>query len=691
MEKTFTWILKHKGLIVSVFAVVCVVCALLSRLVQVDYNMSDYLPKGSASTTAIDIMEDEFGGGVPNTRVMVSNVSLAEAMDYKQKLQQVDGVTDVMWLDDAVNIKEPLETQDAKAVAAYYKDKNALYTVTIEDTKRVAAVNAIRKLIGSSNAMTGADVDTAAATQATLHELPNVIVFAIVFVILILVLTTTSWLEPLVMLLSIGAAVVLNDGSNLMFGTISFVTSGAGNILQLGVSLDFAVFLLHSFEEYRRRGLDAKESMMKALKQSFGTILSCGLTLVIGFASLSLMRFRIGPDLGLALAKGICFSLLTVFTFFPVLMVLTDKWIEKTRHRPFLPNFEKFGGFVNKVMLPLAVVFCLLIAPSFLARDKNDFYYGSSHIFGASTQSGRDTAKIDAVFGKSNTMALLVPRGDTAKEAELNDALKAIPEVDSVISFVNNAGAAVPAEYLDSDTLAKLESTHYSRMVLTAKTEYEGETAFSVVEKIRSAAQKYYPGAWHLAGESVSTYDLMRTIRVDDVRVNLISVGAVFLVLLLMFRSLIIPVVLVLSIETAIWINLAIPYFTGTPLFFISYLIISSIQLGATVDYAILFAHRYLDFRKTLSKKASVRQTVAATTVPIITSGSVLTVVGYLLGYISSHGVLKQLGNLLGTGTLLSMLIIFFVLPGLLYVLDRPIEKTTRGLHFVHHEKELEP
>lgn len=586
MEKVFSWILRHKVLIITVFAVGCVICALFYTQVKVDYDMNDYLPKDSPSTKAVDVMQDEFGGGIPNARVMISNVSIAQALDDKQKLEKIDGVTDVTWLDDAVNIKEPLETQDAEIVSTYYKNNNALYTVTIADNKRVSAVNAIRKLIGNDNSMTGAAVDTAIATQSTMSELSKIIEIAVPFVFLILLLTTTSWFEPVVMLVAIAAAILLNAGSNLMFGSISFVTSGAGNILQLAVSLDFSVFLLHSYEEHRRQGFGAKDAMIKALHKSFGTILSCGLTLIIGFSALTLMRFRIGPDLGLALAKGMCFSLLTVFTFFPVLMLLSDKWIEKTRHRPFVPKFDKFGKVVSKTMLPLVVIFCLLIVPSFLSRDKNDFYYGAEHIFGSSTQVGRDADKIDSVFGKSSTVVLMVPKGDLAKETELNNALKKIPQVSDVISYVNSVGAEIPSQYLDNDTLSKLESKDYSRMVLTVKTAYEGDEAFSVVQKLRTTAEKYYPGKWYLAGESVSTYDLMNTIQTDDVHVNLIAVAAVFLVLLIMFRSLIIPVILVLSIETAIWINVAIPYFTGMTLFYISFLIISTVQLGATVDYA---------------------------------------------------------------------------------------------------------
>lgn len=688
MEKKFIWLLQHKKLVIFVFLISCTICAFLYTQVKVDYDLNDYLPKDSSSTKAIDLMKDEFSGGIPNARIMVSNVSITEALNMKQKLKNIDGVTDVTWLDDAVNIKEPLETQKTKTVETYYKNNNALYTVTIDDSKRVAAVTAIRKLIGTGNAMTGAAVNTAIATQSTMEELARIVKIAVVFVFFVLIMTTTSWVEPVAMLLAIGVAIVLNSGTNLIFGTISFVTSGAGNILQLAVSLDFSVFLLHSYEEHLQKGLAPKDAMAKALTSQFGTILSCGLTLVIGFAALALMRFRIGPDLGLALAKGICFSLLTVFTFYPVIMLLMDRWIEKTRHRSFIPNLDKFSRLVSKIMIPMVVIFCLLILPSYLSRDRNVFYYGTEHIFSASTQSGKDTNKINSVFGKSSTIVLLVPRGDQARETELSNELKNMDKVSDIISYVNNVGAEIPMQYLDSDTLAKLESGKYSRMVLTVKTAYEGDDAFQVVRELRSTAEKYYPGKWYLAGESVSTYDLMNTIKADDTRVTAISVGAVFLVLLLMFQSVSIPVILVLSIETAIWINVAIPYFTGTTLFYISFLIISTVQLGATVDYAILFTHRYMDFRKELPKMQSVRNTISVVTVPVITSGIVLTVIGYLLGFISTHGILKQLGSLLGRGTLLSMAIVFFVLPGLLYLLDRVIEKTTRGVKFFYEESE---
>ena len=664
MNKIFRWILKHKTLIITVYVIGCIVSMLCKPLVQVNYDMNDYLPEGSPSTIAFNVMEDEFEGGIPNVRVMISDISVPEALVYKQELIDIDGITDVIWLDDAVSVYEPLDIQDSDTIESYYKDENAIFTVTVDEKKRVEAVDSIRNLIGDNNAMTGAAVNTAVATKTTVEEITKIVIIAIPIVFVILLLTTTSWLEPVLFLVSIGIAVLLNSGSNLIFGTISFVTNGAGNILQLAVSLDYSIFLLHRFEEFRKEGLDAEEAMVKALCESFTSILSSGLTTVIGFAALILMRFGIGPDMGMALAKGICFSLIVVFTILPVMIMLSYKWIEKTEHPPFLPKFILFGKAVSRQMIPAVLIFCMMIVPSFLAQTNNNFYYGSEHIFGSSTQLGQNTEKIDEVFGKSNPVVLMVPRGNTAKQTIMSDALKSLPEVSSIVSFVDKAGAEISHEYLDKDTLSKLESENYSRMILTVDTKYEGGDAFNAVDKIRETAEDYYPGEWKLAGESISTYDLKDTITADSISVNMIAVGAVFVTLLFSFRSLLIPFILVLAIETAVWINLAIPFFRNSTLFYLSYLIISSIQLGATVDYAILTTSRYLEFQTELPRKEAVQETISAVTASILTSGSVMTLVGFLLGFITSHGVLKQLGFLLGSGTLLSMTIVFFVLPG---------------------------
>lgn len=262
----------------------------------------------------------------------------------------------------------------------------------------------------------------------------------------------------------------------------------------------------------------------------------------------------------------------------------------------------------------------------------------------------------------------MIPRGDKVREEQLSQALHEIPEVTGILSYVDTVGTQIPEEYLDEELLSQLLSKDYSRMVLTVDADAEGEEAFALVEKIRETADTYYPDSWYLAGAGVSTYDLMDTITADMVKVNLIAIAAVFVVLLFTMKSVSLPVFLVLAIETAVWINVSIPYFKDSTVFYISYLIISSIQLGATVDYAILTTERYMEFRQTMDKKKAVSETIAAVTTSLLTSGIVLAVVGYLMGAISSHGILSQLGTFLGNGSMLSLTIVLFVLPGLLYI-----------------------
>lgn len=678
MTKFYEHIVSHRKLIIAVFIILFAVCAVCKQFVAVNYDMNDYLPDKSASTQALDLMENEYDGGIPNARVMVQNVSVPQALEYKEKLLAVDGVTDVTWLDDAASVTVPLETIDTDTAETYYKDGNALFSVTVDEDKRIEAVEKIREIIGDDNAMTGSAVTTAVATTSTVSEISEIAVIAVVFVLFVFILTTTSFAEPFLVLGGLGIAIIINAGSNLMFGEISFVTNAAGNILQLAVSLDYSVFLLHRFAECRQTADNPEDAMVQALTMSTSSILSSGLTTVIGFLALCLMQFRIGPDLGLALAKGVAISLITVFVFMPALILCTYKLIDKTQHRSFMPSFKGFGKFVSRVMIPFVIIFVILIVPCYLASNANSFYYGASHIFGSATQLGADTEKIENAFGQRDTYVLMVPKNSTATQAELSGELHGIPQIKSILSYVDTAGEVIPEQYLDSGTLSKLNSEKYTRMVLTVDAAYEGDETFSLVEKIRKTAEKYYPGEWYLAGEGVSTYDLMDTVTADMVKVNLVAIGAVFVVLLFTMKSPVLPVILVLSIETAIWINLSIPYFSDQAIFYIAYLIISSIQLGATVDYAILFTDRYREMRQTYAKRDAIIQTVSAVAVSILTSASVLTEVGFLLGAFSTHGLLSQLGYFLGKGTLCSLAIVLFVLPGLLYLFDKIIVRKSK-------------
>lgn len=682
MKNIFKEIIKHPRAVILAFLLMIGLSIFFYPKISVNYDINDYLPEDSDSTIALNKMNEEYDDPIPNARIMIKGVTINEALDYIGKIEKVKGVESVNWLDDVIDLKKPLDTYDKDLIDNYYKDKNALINVSIAEDETIPATKSIRKIIGNDNNMTGSAVNTAVATESTVDEVRVITIIGIIFIIFALILTTESYIEPVIVMLGLFAAVIINAGTNIIFGEISFVTNAAGNILQLAVSLDYSVFILHRYKEEKKKYKDHLLAMDETLNNAFSSIISSASTTIIGFLALCFMRFGIGRDLGFALSKGITISLVTVFTLTPVLILYMDKIMEKTEHRPFVPSFDKFGRLVTKYMYAFVVIFALLIIPSFLASNSNSYFYGASRIFNEETKLGQDTKEIDDVFGKNDNYVLLLPKGKLDKEKELSQDLKKISEVDTILSYVDTVGETIPLEFLDKDIEEKFNSKDYTRMIISVKADYEGEKTTKLIKTIQNKASKYYKDKYHLVGEGISTDDLRKTVTEDMKVVNLIAIVAVFIVLLIVEKSISIPIILVLAIETAIFLNLSIPYFMSTTVFYIAYLIISSVQLGATVDYAILFTERYCEKRKDYGKKEAIIETIKSSTVSILTSALTLTVVGFLLGKLSSHGLLSQLGYFLGFGTLISLIIVLFVLPGLLSIFDKLIEKTTKDLDF---------
>ena len=690
MERYTQFLLKHKKLIIGVFVLAAILCAVLSGLVGVNYNFADYLTDDAASTRALEVMDEEYSQSVPNMRVLVYEVSIPQALAYKEKIADVDGVEEVNWLDDAVDIYEPLELAEQKTVEDWYKDGNALFSVTVDEKKQDSVIPAVREIIGEENCMSGTAVTSVLAPVNTSVEVQQIMFLAVPIIFLILILTTNSWFEPVLFMITIGVAILINRGTNLMFGTVSFVTNAAGSVLQLAVSMDYSIFLLHRFSENREEGLPVEKAMIEAVKQSVGSILSSGLTTVTGFLALVLMRFKIGPDMGWVMSKAIVLSLVSVLCFLPALAISTYRLIDKTQHRTFVPKFDKFAALVMKLRIPALVLVILILPVSFLGQMKNDFFYGGSHVYSTqATQMGRDMEAIDKMFGSSNPVVLMVPKGDMEKEIAMNEELKKLDCVTSVVSYVNSVGNAIPSSFLPSETVSRLYSAHYSRFVITMEAEEKDPDWYEKVNDIRNIGEKYYGDKIQYAGDLVSTEDLKTTITQDNTKVNFLAIAFVFCILLVNFKSLSLPVILTLVIESSIWINLGIPYFRGQTLFYIGYLIISTVQLGATIDYAILFSDRYMDFRKTFPKKEAAFMTLRTCTISILTSAAVLTLAGVILGKVSTNGVLSQLGILIGRGAALSFVLVIFVLPTLLILFDGVIRRTTLHCDFFGKEKEM--
>ena len=676
--------IKHPKTISIIYAVLIVISIISYPKIEVNYNINDYLPKNSDSTVSLDKMKKEYDELIPNLRVMLEDVTINETLDMIKKIEDVPGVQNVVWLDDFESVMKPMAFMDADNLENYYKNNNALMNITVQEDSIISATEEIRKIIGDDNKMTGSAVNTAIATTNSVSEIRVVTIVGVLFTILILILTTESWIEPVIILIGLLVSIVINAGTNLIFGEISFVTNAAGNILLLAVSLDYTVFVLHRYKEEKKNYDDHVMAMEKALEVSFASILSSALTTIIGFLALIFMQFRIGPDLGLALAKGVFISLVTEFTLMPIVILKMDNLIEKTEHKKFVPSFKKFGEFVLKHKNANLVIFFIIMIPCFLASKNNAYYFGNSHIYGVDTKLGRDTVAIENEFGKSDTYVLLLPKGDLEKERKLSSDLKNIDEVSNIISYVDTVGETIPENFIDGDSLKKLNSKNYTRMIVSVNADYEGEDTIKLIEKVKETANRYYGYDYYLAGEGISTYDLKNTVMDDMNVVNIIAIVAVFIVLLLSKKSLLIPVILVSAIETAIFINMSVPYFRSTTIFYIAYLIISSIQLGATVDYAILLTERYCEMRETLDRRDSIKTTLEKVSVSILTSALTMIIVGFLLGKFSTHGLISQLGYLLSVGTTASVIIVLFVLPGLLYMFDGLIQKTTKNINFIN-------
>lgn len=688
MEYYAEFVVKHRKIIVTGFLLATLICVVMLVGVKVNYNLTDYLPPSAQSTTALQILEEEYPQTIPNANVMVRDVSISQALSYKDKLEAIRGVQEVLWLDDMADLKRPLETLDPDTVEGFYKNQNALFSVTISKGMEADTVQEIRNLLGERGAVSGEAADTSTQQNSASSETMLAMIIVVPAIILILILSTPSWLEPLLFLSAIGISIALNMGTNLFFGQISFLTNSVSPILQLAVSLDYAIFLLNSFAVNLMEDPRPEVAMKRAMKKSVRAVAASAVTTLFGFLALAFMEFGIGADLGLILAKGIVLSFICCMVFLPAVTLLCYRAILKTNHVPFLPDFHNINRVFSKLAMPALVVVILLAIPAFLGQRSVEFCYLAEDT-NASSQTWQESQAIRSEFGESNAMVLLVPKGDVVKEYELAQELLQMDHVTSVTSYATQVGMGIPAEFLDPAITQQFYSDHYARLILYTDTKSEGTAAFRVVEQINDTARSYYGDTFYSTGQSANLYDMRNVTQTDNVRVTLIAVVAIFFVLLVTFKSALLPLVLLFTIEIGIWINLSIPYFMGMPLNFLGYLIVNTVQLGATVDYAILLTSYYLDNRKQMGQKAAISKAMGETFKSILVSGATLSVAGVTLSFASSNSIVSGFGLLLARGTILSMLMVLCLLPALLRILDRPIGLVTYRAGFYQEERRL--
>ena len=670
-------IINNRKRIEKVFAVLFVLSLLFTPMVGVNYDLTEYLPDSSPSAQALDIMEQEFtypGMG----RVMLQDVTLYEAKAIKDRIADVDGVDMVMWCDTTTNIYGSSAFIDYDNIEDYYKDNCAYMDVIFVEKdssdRTHAAVHEIEQIVGDRGLLAGSAVSDTSLGPTINAEVARVMVLAVIIIFLILTLTTTSWFEPVLFLSVLGIAIVLNMGSNIIFGEISFLTNAVGAVLQLACSMDYSIFLLHAFTEEKANGVQPEQAMANALRTAFSSIGASGATTIVGFLALALMRFGIGPDMGFVLAKGIFLSLVTVLLLMPALILRFQNVVAKTQHRPFIPkHWRPFGTFAYKLRWPVITLVLVIIVPCYVAQGMADFTYGNEAVSDSEgTAVYEAEQQMNEKFGQSNMMLALVPLDSNITEKAMSEELDDLPYVKYALGLASVLPEGVPEEFLPSGLTGMLHGENWARVIVNVRSAGESDAAFAYADEIRAIIERYYPDEQtYLVGVTPSTQDIKDIIVPDNNRVNLVSLLGVALVVAVTYKSLLLPLVVLIPIEAAVFINTAMPYIYGQRTMFLGFIIVSCIQLGATIDYSILLTGNYLDARAQADKKEAAIRAVATSAESILTSGMILMTVAYGLYFMTSIEAVSGLGQLIGRGALISMTLVLFLLPGCLMLFDR--------------------
>jgi len=660
----------------KIFAVLFVITALCFPFVHVNYDLSEYLPEEMPSKQGIDLMEKEFG--YPGTaRVMITDVTIYEAKNYKNRIEAIPGVDMVRWADSVTDVYQSNLFLSYEDIDDYYKDGNAMMDVTFtggggaKETRD--AIDQMEELLGKKGHFGGPAVQDKFLSEVLMKEMVGIFGLGVVIILAILTFATTSWFEPLLFLLVIFVSIVINMGSNLIFGTVSSITMSVAAVLQLAIAMDYTIILLDNFTKERlNSNASVEEALSNAIHKSLTPIASAGAAAVVGFLALVLMRYTIGKDIGFVLAKGILISLFTVVFLTPAFILRWYKIIEKTEHKPFFPSFRKLAEKNYQFRFPILALLLILAIPSYVAKDMTDFTFGGDAMgLSEGTVVYEDTELMNQTFGKSNLLLLLVPNSSNVTEQRMSEELEGLEYVKYVTSLAGTLPKGVPEEFVQGELTKKLHTKDCSRVILSIKTSNESEYAFQCVDEITAIMQRYYPENSYVVGVTPSTKDIKGVIVDDWTNIDKFSLLGVALAIMLAFRSFGLPVVLMIPIEMAVFVNMGVPYLSGTRIMYLGYIVVSCLQLGATIDYSIVMTHHYLTEREHKGPREASITATELSVLPIITSGFILAVAGYGVYFMSSVTAIADLGHMIGRGALLSMFMVIALLPNLFLWADR--------------------
>ena len=676
-------IINHRKLIEKIFTVLVLLSLICAPMVGINYDLTKYLPDSSPSAQALDIMEDEFtypGMG----RVMLKDVTLYEAKNIKDRIADVDGVDMVMWADLTTNIYGSSEFIDYDDIDDYYHEdsQTAYMDIVFKDkdssTQTHKAIRQIEQIVGDHGLVAGSATSDTNLGPTINKEVARVMVLAVIIIYIILTITTTSWFEPVMFLSILGIAIVINMGTNIFLGEISFLSNAVGAVLQLACSMDYSIFLLHAFTQERAQGIEPEQAMANAWRSAFSSVFASGMTTIVGFAAMCLMNFGIGPDMGIVLAKGIAISLATVLLLMPALILRFQDIVAKTKHRPFIPTQSRgIGNFAFRIRRPLFIAVLLIIIPCYVAQGMANFSYGNEAVANSpGTPVYEAEQQMNAEFGKSNMMIALVPLDSNLTEKQMTDEIDDLPYVKYALSLSSVLPEGIPEDFLPENITSIMHSEHWARVIINVRSSGESEDAFHFADSIRAIVNRYYPGeTTYLVGVTPSTQDIKSIIVPDYNRVNIVSLLGVALVVALTYKALILPLVVLIPIECAIFINTALPYIYGQRTMYLGFIIVGCIQLGATVDYSILMTGNYLDARTQGDKKEAAIRAISTSAESVMTSGMIVMTVAYGLYFMTSVEAISSLGRLIGRGAFISVILVLFFLPMCLMIFDRFIVK----------------
>ena len=651
---------------------------------RINYDVLTYLPEDIETMQGQEIMTNDFGIGA-FSMLMVDGMEDKEIVKLKEKVEKVDGVENVLWYDSLADISVPQSVLPSKLYDEYNTEDGTMMAVFFKDgtssDETMKAITEIRKITGEQCFLSGMSAIVEDTKELAEKETPLYVLIAVALSALVLAITMESIFVPVLFLLSIGIAIVYNLGTNVFFGEISYITKALAAVLQLGVTMDYSIFLMHSYQEQQvRYNGDKERAMAHAISQTFSSVIGSSVTTVAGFIALCFMSFTLGKDIGIVMAKGVIFGVLVCVTVLPSMILCCDKLIEKTKHKPLLPDIGRISDKVTKRYVIYVVAFVILLFPAIYGNNHTGVYYNLDESLPKDLPSVIANTKLKEDYNMNTIHMILVDSSVAGSDVKkMSQEIEKVDGVKWVLGLDNLVGSGVPADMLPESVTGMLKNDKYQLLMVNSTYKVATDKVNKQIEQIDKIMDKYDKGAM-LVGEGPLTKDLINITDTDFKRVSAVSIGIVFVIILLLFKSITIPVILVGVIEFAIFVNMGIPFYTGTKLPFVASIVIGTIQLGATVDYAILMTTRYQRERSRGAGKFDAITTAhkfSAQSIIVSALSFFAATIG--VGLYSNIDMISSLCILMARGALISMVVVVLILPSLFMVFDKIIVKTSKG------------